>query len=189
MPCYLVERYLPHTTPERLGTTALRAKQAAEQLSAGGTTVRYLHSTFLPQDETCLCLFEAGSAHAVAEANEAAGLPYERISEAIHLTAEDLSRPADAAAPNPTARRQGQPPDTPQLTERGRRQQQGRIKMARQRLVRRRDGKMIAGVCAGLADYYNISVTRLRWAFVVFGLFGAGEIVYVLLWILLPKEP
>lgn len=61
--------------------------------------------------------------------------------------------------------------------------------MARQRLVRRRDGRMIAGVCAGLTDYYNISVTRLRWAFVVFGLFGAGEIVYVLLWMLLPKEP
>jgi phage shock protein C len=60
--------------------------------------------------------------------------------------------------------------------------------MARQRLVRRRDGKMIAGVCAGLADYYNISVTRLRWAFVVFGLLGAGEIVYILLWMLLPKE-
>jgi phage shock protein C len=47
---------------------------------------------------------------------------------------------------------------------------------------------MIAGVCAGLADYYNINATRLRWAFVVFGLFGAGEIVYILLWILLPKE-
>jgi len=31
-------------------------------------------------------------------------------------------------------------------------------------------------------------VTRLRWAFVVFGLFGAGEIIYVLLWMLIPKE-
>jgi Nickel responsive protein SCO4226-like len=102
MPSYLVERYLPHMTPERLATTARRAKQAAEQMSAKGTTVQYMHSTFLPQDEMCLCLFEAGSAHAVAEANEAAGLPYERISEAIHLTAEDLSRPADAAAAGPT---------------------------------------------------------------------------------------
>jgi Protein of unknown function (DUF4242) len=102
MPCYLVERYLPRTTPERLATTALRAKQAAEQLSVKGATVRYLQSTFLPQDEMCFCLFEANSAHAVAEANEAAGLPYERISEAIHLSAEDLARPADTAAPNPT---------------------------------------------------------------------------------------
>ena len=110
MPCYLVERYLPHTTPEPFAATALRAKQAAEQMSAKGTTVRYLHSTFLPQDETCFCLFEAGSARAVAEANEAAGLPYERISEAIHLTAEDLARPADTAAPNrPPIRRKAAP--------------------------------------------------------------------------------
>jgi phage shock protein PspC (stress-responsive transcriptional regulator) len=190
MPCYLVERYLPRTTPERLATTALRAKQAAEQLSAKGATVRYLHSTFLPQDEMCLCLFEASSAHAVAEVNEAAGLPYERISEAIHLTAEDLARPADTAAPNPTTHpAQGEPLHAPHLTKRGRRRQQGRITMPGQRLVRRQHGKMIAGVCAGLADNYNISVTRLRWAFVIFGLFGAGEIVYILLWILLPKEP
>jgi Protein of unknown function (DUF4242) len=90
MPRYLVERYLPHTTPNRLATAALRAQQAAEQMSTKGVTVRYLHSTFLLQDEMCFCLFEAHSARVVAEANEAAGLPYERISEAIHLTAEDL---------------------------------------------------------------------------------------------------
>ena len=60
--------------------------------------------------------------------------------------------------------------------------------MPEQRLMRRRDERIIAGVCAGLADYYNISVTRLRWAFVVFGVFGAGEIVYVLLWMLISKE-
>jgi hypothetical protein len=124
MPCYLVERYLPQMTPERLATTARRAKQAAEKMSARGTMVQYVHSTFLPQDEICLCLFEAGSARAVAEANEADGLSYERISEAIHLTAEDLARPADTAAPNPTTHpAQGRPPGTPHPTERGRRQQ------------------------------------------------------------------
>ena len=190
MPRYLVERYLPHMTPERLAAAAVRAKQAAERLSAKGTPVQYLHSTFLPRDEMSLCLFDADSAHAVADASEAAGLPYERISEAMHLTAEDLSRPADAA-PDPTTgpARNRSPHDTPHPTERGRRTQQGRIEMARQRLVRRRDGRKIAGVCAGLADYYNLSATGLRWAFIVFGLFGAGEIVYILLWMLLPKEP
>jgi phage shock protein C len=60
--------------------------------------------------------------------------------------------------------------------------------MSSQRLVRRREGKMIAGVCAGLADFYNISGTRVRLAFVVFGLFGAGEVAYILLWLLVPKE-
>jgi phage shock protein C len=46
---------------------------------------------------------------------------------------------------------------------------------------------IIAGVCGGLAEYYGISSTRIRWAFVVFGLFGAGEVVYIVLWIILPK--
>lgn len=57
------------------------------------------------------------------------------------------------------------------------------------RLVRPRRGKMIAGVCAGLADHFDIGVTKLRIGFVVFGLFGAGEIVYIILWILMPKAP
>jgi phage shock protein C len=60
--------------------------------------------------------------------------------------------------------------------------------MTRGRLVRPLEGKMIAGVCAGLSNFYGISVTRLRVAFVVFGLFGAGEVVYIALWIFLPRE-
>jgi phage shock protein C len=59
--------------------------------------------------------------------------------------------------------------------------------VARGRLTRSTRNHMIAGVCGGLAEYYGISSTRIRWAFVVFGLFGAGEIVYIVLWIVVPK--
>jgi phage shock protein PspC (stress-responsive transcriptional regulator) len=57
------------------------------------------------------------------------------------------------------------------------------------RLVRRPRGKgrMIAGVCAGVADRVGWSTTRVRWAFVLFGLFGAGELAYIILWVLMPK--
>ena len=58
--------------------------------------------------------------------------------------------------------------------------------MARTRLTRSTTNKMIAGVCGGLAEYFGISSTRIRWAFVVL-IFGPGEIVYIALWILLPK--
>jgi phage shock protein C len=61
--------------------------------------------------------------------------------------------------------------------------------MASGSLTRSSQNKMIAGVCGGLAQYYGISSTRLRWAFFVFGLIGAGEAVYIVLWILLPKGP
>lgn len=60
--------------------------------------------------------------------------------------------------------------------------------MGKVRLARSARNKMIAGVCGGLADYYGISSTRIRWAFVFFGLFGAGEVFYIILWIVLPKK-
>jgi phage shock protein C len=60
--------------------------------------------------------------------------------------------------------------------------------MSRARLTRSVSNKIIAGVCGGLAEHYGISSTRIRWAFFIFGLFGAGEVVYIVLWILLPKN-
>jgi len=53
---------------------------------------------------------------------------------------------------------------------------------------RLRQGKRIAGVCAGLADYYNLPVAALRLAAVVLALLGAGwgVVLYVVLWIVMP---
>lgn len=60
--------------------------------------------------------------------------------------------------------------------------------MTTSQLVRPRNGKMIAGVCAALANRFGISKGLIRLAFVIFGLVGAGELVYIVLWILIPKE-
>ena len=54
-------------------------------------------------------------------------------------------------------------------------------------LVRPRHGKVIAGVCAALADRLGLSRSLVRIAFVIFGLFGLGELVYIALWVLIPK--
>jgi phage shock protein PspC (stress-responsive transcriptional regulator) len=56
-----------------------------------------------------------------------------------------------------------------------------------QALVRPRSGKVIAGVCAALADRFGLSRGLVRIAFVLFGLFGVGELVYIILWIVIPK--
>jgi phage shock protein C len=56
-------------------------------------------------------------------------------------------------------------------------------------LVRPRQGKVIAGVCAGLAERFGISVTLIRVLFVIFALTGAGELVYLVLWVIIPKAP
>lgn len=56
--------------------------------------------------------------------------------------------------------------------------------------VRKDHGRMIAGVCAGLADRFAISVTVIRLAFVLGFLFsgGAAAILYVVLWAIMPLE-
>jgi phage shock protein PspC (stress-responsive transcriptional regulator) len=55
-------------------------------------------------------------------------------------------------------------------------------------LVRPRDGRWIAGVCAGLADRFGFSPGLVRLVFVIFGLVGAGELAYIILWILIPRD-
>jgi phage shock protein PspC (stress-responsive transcriptional regulator) len=48
--------------------------------------------------------------------------------------------------------------------------------------------KMIGGVCGGLAEYFGIDVSLVRVGFVLGALFGAGEVAYIVLWIVLPSE-
>jgi len=56
---------------------------------------------------------------------------------------------------------------------------------------RARRGKMIAGICAGLAEQFDISVTIVRLAFLLSGLLGGGVgvIIYVALWVVMPYQP
>ena len=56
--------------------------------------------------------------------------------------------------------------------------------------TRSEHGRMIAGVCAGLATQFDISVTLIRLAFVFMCVFGGGVgiLVYVILWIIMPME-
>jgi phage shock protein C len=46
---------------------------------------------------------------------------------------------------------------------------------------------VISGVCAALADRFRISRRLVRVLFVLFGIVGAGEIAYIVLWIVIPK--
>ena len=56
---------------------------------------------------------------------------------------------------------------------------------------RSRDGKKIAGVCTGLAQEFGIAATPVRLAFVLLTLIagGAGIILYLILWVVMPYRP
>jgi len=59
------------------------------------------------------------------------------------------------------------------------------------RLTLSERNKMIAGVCGGLAEYFDIDPTIVRLVFIVFALAGGpGILAYIIMWIVMPKaEP
>ena len=51
------------------------------------------------------------------------------------------------------------------------------------------DGKMIGGVCSGLAKQFGVAVTALRIAFIIATCAGGwGILIYVALWIIMPVK-
>jgi phage shock protein C len=57
------------------------------------------------------------------------------------------------------------------------------------RLIRPREGRMVAGVCAGLAAYFKVDVTLVRLAFGISTfIYGIGALAYVIAWALVPEE-
>ena len=57
------------------------------------------------------------------------------------------------------------------------------------RLLRIRQGRIVAGVCAGLGAYFGIDVNLVRLAFGVLTVFyGLGILLYLIAWLILPEE-
>ena len=84
VPDYCLELYLADSSRAALAEATERARSAAESFGARGRSVRYLRSTYLPEDETSLHFFAAASVEDVAQAAREAGLTSDRITRAIH---------------------------------------------------------------------------------------------------------
>jgi phage shock protein C len=58
------------------------------------------------------------------------------------------------------------------------------------RLVRSRDDRWLSGVCGGVAEYAGIDANLVRLLVVLGTIFGLGclLLVYVVAWVLIPKE-
>ncbi len=57
------------------------------------------------------------------------------------------------------------------------------------RLIRVKEGRMLGGVCGGIAKYLDVDPVIIRILWVAFTLFfGVGLVVYVVAWILIPEE-
>lgn len=62
--------------------------------------------------------------------------------------------------------------------------------MNNKKLYRVQEGKMICGVCAGLAEYFDVDVTLVRLGTVVLSLaVGSGILAYIIAAIVMPPKP
>jgi hypothetical protein len=86
MTVYMVERNLKGIAMNDLAAAQKAAISTAKTYTAKGTPIRYIRSTFAPEDGRCMCLFEASGADDVKRLNDEAKLPYSRIVEALDLT-------------------------------------------------------------------------------------------------------
>ena len=57
------------------------------------------------------------------------------------------------------------------------------------RLYRNGNDKKIAGVCSGIADYFNIDpvIVRVIWAALILA-YGTGLVVYLIAWFIIPER-
>jgi hypothetical protein len=86
MAVYMVDRKLPGISMEQLAAAQKAAIETGKRLTAAGTPVRYIRSTYVPNESHCMCLFEAANPDLVKQLNDEAKIPYTRIVEAADLT-------------------------------------------------------------------------------------------------------
>jgi phage shock protein C len=66
----------------------------------------------------------------------------------------------------------------------------GRAMDPTRKLYRSKTNRKLAGVCGGLAQYFNLDATLIRVLFVALAVLGgSGLVIYLAMWILVPKEP
>ena len=59
------------------------------------------------------------------------------------------------------------------------------------RLYRSGKDKLVGGVCGGIGEYFKIDpvIVRIVWVILAVASFGTAILVYIILWILIPRDP
>lgn len=76
---WMVEQYLPGVSAVELDEASARLAAAVDELTARGAEIRIIGTTFVPEEDSCFCRFEASSSEVVQRACELARVPVARI--------------------------------------------------------------------------------------------------------------
>ena len=97
MPNFVVERYRSRADPDSLADVAARLTAGARHVSPEGSSVRYVDTIFLPDDETCLHLFEADTEAEVRAVTRQAGIDADRIVPAEQVERGEVGWTTDGS--------------------------------------------------------------------------------------------
>ncbi len=61
--------------------------------------------------------------------------------------------------------------------------------MREKRIYRSCSDRYIAGICGGLAEYFDLDPLLVRLVFVILGFSGVSIVFYILAWLLFPNNP
>lgn len=82
---FLVEHYRPGITLEGFRESVCAMRRMVDEMASLDYPIRFLHSTLVPDDETAFCVFGAPCQTLVEEAYRRAGVPFERVVNALEL--------------------------------------------------------------------------------------------------------
>ncbi len=58
------------------------------------------------------------------------------------------------------------------------------------KLYRSKKNRIIAGVCGGIGEYFNVDPTLIRLLWLLISILGgSGILAYIIAWIIIPEEP
>ena len=99
----MTKSYLWRGSADALAETVARARRATEEMRREGADVRFVRSVFIPDDETCFHVLEAGSRSEARKVGARAGIDAARVVEATSIEAYDYT-PVDPAEGRPDER-------------------------------------------------------------------------------------
>jgi hypothetical protein len=78
---FVAELYFSRAAAAAAHRAGAAARRAAEELASEGTAIALVRSIFVPDDETCLFIYEADSLESVRTGAERGGLAFDRIAQ------------------------------------------------------------------------------------------------------------
>jgi uncharacterized protein DUF4242 len=95
---WMVEQYLPGITAVELDEASARLVAAVSDLAARGAEIKLVGSTFVPEEDSCFCRFEASSSEVVQRACELARVPVARIHSVRSLPRVESKKKEETCA-------------------------------------------------------------------------------------------